>query len=207
MKAYTRLDIHEEVKAGALTRNIEIFVRFMDVLALSNAKEISYQDLASDAGVLAWLSSYDGSDMSSDIETCIVSSREVVLDGAPDLRDNLLPCHVRRRSGNLTPCSFGWLIRCFGAFFAEIDRDLIPPIATPHPSRISVRVGKQLAPSSVMVEEHAMTTIQPVVAHDPIEFHRPGHPRFEFTWLSSVRTARNFDSMRFFTIAICPDIA
>lgn len=51
LKAYTRLYIHEEVKAEALTRSIENFVRFMDVLALSNAKEINYQNLASDAGV------------------------------------------------------------------------------------------------------------------------------------------------------------
>lgn len=51
LKAYTRLYIHEEVKAEALTRNIENFVRFMDVLALSNGTEINYQNLASDAGV------------------------------------------------------------------------------------------------------------------------------------------------------------
>lgn len=51
LKAYTRLYINEEVKAEALTRNIENFVRFMDVLALSNGQEINYQSLASDAGV------------------------------------------------------------------------------------------------------------------------------------------------------------
>ena len=51
LKAYTRLYIHEQVKAEALTRNIENFVRFMDVLALSNGREINYQNLASDAGV------------------------------------------------------------------------------------------------------------------------------------------------------------
>lgn len=51
LKAYTRLYIHEEVKAEALTRNIENFVRFMDVLALSNGGEINYQNLAGDAGV------------------------------------------------------------------------------------------------------------------------------------------------------------
>lgn len=51
LKAYTRLYLHEEVKAEALTRNIENFVRFMDVLAVSNGKEINYQNLAGDAGV------------------------------------------------------------------------------------------------------------------------------------------------------------
>jgi predicted AAA+ superfamily ATPase len=51
LRAYTRLYIHEEVKAEALARSIENFVRFMDVLALSNGKEINYQGLASDAGV------------------------------------------------------------------------------------------------------------------------------------------------------------
>lgn len=51
LKAYTRLYIHEEVKAEALTRNIDNFVRFMDVLALSNGLEINYQNLAGDAGV------------------------------------------------------------------------------------------------------------------------------------------------------------
>ncbi|MBI4676665.1 MAG: ATP-binding protein [Elusimicrobia bacterium] len=51
LRAYTRLYINEEVKAEALTRNIENFVRFLDVLALSNGREINYHDLASDAGV------------------------------------------------------------------------------------------------------------------------------------------------------------
>lgn len=51
LKAYSRLYIHEEVKAEALSRNIENFVRFMDVLALSNGGEINYQNLAGDAGV------------------------------------------------------------------------------------------------------------------------------------------------------------
>lgn len=51
LKAYTRLYIHEEVKAEALSRNIENFVRFMDVFALSNGAEINYQNLAGDAGV------------------------------------------------------------------------------------------------------------------------------------------------------------
>lgn len=51
LKAYTRLYIHEEVRAEALTRKIENFVRFMDVLAASNGREINYQNLASDAGV------------------------------------------------------------------------------------------------------------------------------------------------------------
>jgi len=51
LKAYTRLYIHEDVQAEALTRNIENFVRFLDVLALSNGAEINYQNLANDAGV------------------------------------------------------------------------------------------------------------------------------------------------------------
>lgn len=51
LKAYARLYLNEEVKAEALTRNIENFVRFLDVLALSNGREINWQNLASDAGV------------------------------------------------------------------------------------------------------------------------------------------------------------
>ncbi len=51
LKAYVQIYIKEEVQAEALTRNIENFVRFMDVLALSNGSEINYQNLANDAGV------------------------------------------------------------------------------------------------------------------------------------------------------------
>lgn len=51
LKAYARLYVQEEVKAEALTRNIGNFVRFLDVLALSNGREINYQNIANDAGV------------------------------------------------------------------------------------------------------------------------------------------------------------
>jgi predicted AAA+ superfamily ATPase len=51
LKAYTRLYVNEEVRAEALTRNIENFVRFLDVLAGSNGEEINFQNIANDAGV------------------------------------------------------------------------------------------------------------------------------------------------------------
>jgi len=51
LKAYVHLYVHEEIKAEALTRKIENFVRFLDVMALSNGKEINYQKIATDSGV------------------------------------------------------------------------------------------------------------------------------------------------------------
>jgi predicted AAA+ superfamily ATPase len=51
LKNYTRLYLHEEIKAEALTRKIDNFVRFLDVMALQNGKETHYSNIASDAGV------------------------------------------------------------------------------------------------------------------------------------------------------------
>ncbi len=51
LKAYVRLYIHEEIKAEAAARNIDNFVRFMEVIALSNGKELHYQNLSNESGV------------------------------------------------------------------------------------------------------------------------------------------------------------
>jgi len=51
LKAYAHLYIHEEVKNEALTRKIENFVRFLDVMAAANGQEVNYQSLAGDSGV------------------------------------------------------------------------------------------------------------------------------------------------------------
>ncbi|MBF0362500.1 MAG: ATP-binding protein [Oligoflexia bacterium] len=51
LKAYVRLYISQEIKEEALTRKIENFVRFLDVIAMSNGEEIVYQNLANDSGV------------------------------------------------------------------------------------------------------------------------------------------------------------
>jgi len=51
LKAYVRLYVQEEVKNEALTRKIENFVRFLDVMAAANGQEINYQSLAGDSGV------------------------------------------------------------------------------------------------------------------------------------------------------------
>ena len=53
LEAYGRVYLVEEIKQEALVRNYERFVRFMETMALSNGKEINYQNLASDSGVPA----------------------------------------------------------------------------------------------------------------------------------------------------------
>lgn len=53
LKAYVQLYVREEVKNEALTRKMENFVRFLDVMAASNGQEVNYQSLASDSGVPA----------------------------------------------------------------------------------------------------------------------------------------------------------
>lgn len=50
---YADLYLREEIVAEAATRNIDYFVRFLDIMALSNGEELSYQGLASDCGVPA----------------------------------------------------------------------------------------------------------------------------------------------------------
>jgi predicted AAA+ superfamily ATPase len=51
LKSYARIYLAEEIKAEALVRNYERFVRFLEVMASSNGKELNYASLASDSGV------------------------------------------------------------------------------------------------------------------------------------------------------------
>jgi predicted AAA+ superfamily ATPase len=51
LKAYGRLYLAEEIKAEAAVRNYDRFVRFMETMALSNGREINYQNLSNDSGI------------------------------------------------------------------------------------------------------------------------------------------------------------
>jgi predicted AAA+ superfamily ATPase len=51
LKAYVSLYLREEIVGEALTRNIEAFSEFLDLVAKSNGNEINYQGFASDCGV------------------------------------------------------------------------------------------------------------------------------------------------------------
>lgn len=51
LKAYISLYLREEVTAEALTRNLESFSKFIDLVAISNGNEINYNSFASDCGV------------------------------------------------------------------------------------------------------------------------------------------------------------
>lgn len=51
LKNYVNLYIREEIIAEAIVRNIDHFVRFLDVFALSNGDELNYQSLSNDSGV------------------------------------------------------------------------------------------------------------------------------------------------------------
>jgi predicted AAA+ superfamily ATPase len=51
LKAYVGTYLQEEIKAEALTRNLSAFVRFLEVVALSNGEEINYTNISSDCGV------------------------------------------------------------------------------------------------------------------------------------------------------------
>lgn len=51
LKSYANMYLREEIVAEALTRKIEHFARFLDVMALSCGEELNYQGIASDAGV------------------------------------------------------------------------------------------------------------------------------------------------------------
>jgi uncharacterized protein len=53
LQAYTRTYLNEEIKAEALVRNYDRFVRFLETMALSNSLELNYQSLSSDSGVPA----------------------------------------------------------------------------------------------------------------------------------------------------------
>ena len=51
LKAYTALYLKEEIQNEALTRKIPQFSEFLEIMALSNGEEISYQSIAGDCGV------------------------------------------------------------------------------------------------------------------------------------------------------------
>jgi uncharacterized protein len=51
LRAYTALYLKEEIQNEALTRKVVQFAEFLDLMALSNGEEISYQSMAGDCGV------------------------------------------------------------------------------------------------------------------------------------------------------------
>lgn len=51
LQAYVGTYLQEEIKAEALTRNLSGFIRFLEVVALSNGEEINYANIASDCGI------------------------------------------------------------------------------------------------------------------------------------------------------------
>jgi len=53
LKSYVSLYLREEVFAEALVRKEEYFLRFLDVMALSNGEELHFQGLSNDSGVQA----------------------------------------------------------------------------------------------------------------------------------------------------------
>jgi uncharacterized protein len=53
LRAYTGLYLKEEIQNEALTRKIAHFSEFLDLMALSNGQEISYQSISGDCGVSA----------------------------------------------------------------------------------------------------------------------------------------------------------
>jgi predicted AAA+ superfamily ATPase len=53
LRAYTALYLKEEIQNEALARKVMQFSEFLDLVALSNGEEISYQSIAGDCGVSA----------------------------------------------------------------------------------------------------------------------------------------------------------
>lgn len=53
LKAYTALYLKEEIQNEALTRKVPQFVEFLELMALSNGEEVSYQSIGRDCGVSA----------------------------------------------------------------------------------------------------------------------------------------------------------
>jgi len=51
LRAYAALYLKEEIQNEALTRKVAQFSEFLDLMALSNGQEISYQSIAGDCGV------------------------------------------------------------------------------------------------------------------------------------------------------------
>lgn len=53
LMSYVSLYLREEIAAEALTRRVDQFARFLDVMAINNGEELHYQNLASDSHVPA----------------------------------------------------------------------------------------------------------------------------------------------------------
>jgi predicted AAA+ superfamily ATPase len=53
LSSYVSLYLREEIAAEALTRKVDQFSRFLDIMALGNGEELHYQNLSSDSGVPA----------------------------------------------------------------------------------------------------------------------------------------------------------
>lgn len=53
LRAYVALYLKEEIQNEALARKVTQFAEFLDLMAITNGQEISYQSLASDCGVSA----------------------------------------------------------------------------------------------------------------------------------------------------------
>ena len=53
IQAYVGDYLQEEIKAEALTRNLSVFTRFLEVAALSNGETVNYQNIAAECGVSA----------------------------------------------------------------------------------------------------------------------------------------------------------
>jgi len=51
LESYVGTYLQEEIKAEAVTRNIQAFAEFLDVIALTNSEEINYECLASDCQI------------------------------------------------------------------------------------------------------------------------------------------------------------
>ena len=51
LKAYVNLYLREEIKHEALTRNIQAFAEFLDLIALSNGQEINYEGFSRDLSI------------------------------------------------------------------------------------------------------------------------------------------------------------
>lgn len=51
LRAYSGLYLREEIQNEALTRNVAAFNEFLELIALNNGEEVSYQSIASDCGV------------------------------------------------------------------------------------------------------------------------------------------------------------
>jgi len=51
LESYVSTYLQEEIKAEAVTRNIQAFSEFLDIIALANGNEINYESLASDCQI------------------------------------------------------------------------------------------------------------------------------------------------------------